>query len=64
MPPRSIRHFTKPTIDFTQQLQKLQARGLVVADQSRPLRYLANISYTGSVATSAASWCFTSRFQG
>ncbi len=45
MPPRPIRHFTKPAIDFTQQLQKLQARGLVVADESRALRYLANISY-------------------
>ena len=45
MPPRPLRRFTKPTIDFTQQLQKLQARGLVVPDEPRALRYLANISY-------------------
>ncbi|GAA3976867.1 hypothetical protein [Hymenobacter antarcticus] len=42
MPPRPIRHFTKPAIDFPQQLQ---AWGLVVADEPRALRYLANISY-------------------
>jgi len=45
MPPRPTRYFTKPAIDFTQQLQKLQDRGLVVADEPRALRYLANISY-------------------
>ena len=45
MPPRPLRHFTKPAIDFTQQLQKLQDRGLVVADKPRALRYLATISY-------------------
>lgn len=42
---RPIRQFTKPAIDFPQQLQKLQGRGLVVADEPRALRYLANISY-------------------
>jgi abortive infection bacteriophage resistance protein len=45
MPPRPTRYFTKTAIDFNQQLQKLQARGLVVADEPRALRYLANISY-------------------
>lgn len=39
------RHFTKPAIDFTQQVYKLRARGLVIADEPRALRYLANISY-------------------
>ena len=42
-PPRPLRHFTKQAIDFPQQLQ--QTRGLVVADEPRALRYLANISY-------------------
>ena len=36
---------SRRAIDFTQQLQKLQDRGLVVADEPRVLRYLANISY-------------------
>lgn len=42
---RPIRQFTKTAIDFSQQLQKLQGRGLVVADEPQALRYLANISY-------------------
>lgn len=43
--PAPIRRFTKPAIDFAQQLQKLRSRGLVIGDESRALRYLANISY-------------------
>jgi len=43
--PTPIRRFTKPAIDFAQQLQKLRSRGLVVLDEPRALRYLANISY-------------------
>jgi abortive infection bacteriophage resistance protein len=43
--PQPLRRFTKPATDFTQQLAKLQARGLDVANSPRALRYLANISY-------------------
>lgn len=53
MPPRNSYHpsrptrqaFTKSPIEFTAQLQKLKERGLLVPDEPRALRYLANISY-------------------
>ncbi|MDQ2773089.1 MAG: hypothetical protein M3Y54_21605 [Bacteroidota bacterium] len=40
-----MHHFTKPAFDFPQQLQKLQARSLDVADEPQALRYLATVSY-------------------
>lgn len=53
MPPRNSyrpsrptrQAFTKGPIEFTAQLQKLKDRGLLVPDEPRALRYLANISY-------------------
>lgn len=37
--------FTKPALDLARQLQKWQARGLVVADPAKALRYLQFIGY-------------------
>ena len=42
-PPRLV--FTKRAITFTAQLRKLKDRDLLVADEARALRYLANSYY-------------------
>lgn len=47
LPPRPTRYSIKPAVDFTQPLQKLQDRGLVVAVEPWTLHYLANIGYLG-----------------
>lgn len=44
-PIRSRQPFRKSALTFPAQLQKLQARGLVIPDPDRALRYLANVSY-------------------
>lgn len=37
--------YTKPPVSFSDQIQKLKDRGLIIPDEAAALRYLSNISY-------------------